>query len=117
MCIIIKEISELKFSSAHGGSGRKREIINGSEINNENLEILNKDYLSKGKIFDWHMHENADEIALVLEGKGIIYYIDENHQKNFSTNDVIVFEKREMHKIKALSNCKFYFLRIIKNLQ
>lgn len=114
MCIIIKEISDLEFSSAHGGSGRKREIINGSEINNKNLEILNKDYLLGGKIFDWHMHDNADEIALVLEGKGIIYYIDETHQKNFTTNDVIVFEKGEMHKIEALSNCKFYFLRIIR---
>ncbi len=112
MCIIIRKIKDIEFSPAHGGEGRKREIITNKDIDNPHFDILNKDYLLKGNFFDWHKHESSDEIALVIEGKGYVKYKDEDHVKEYEKNDVILLNAGEMHKIEALENSIFYFIRI-----
>lgn len=112
MCIIIKKIKDIEFIAAHGGEGRKRELITNKDIQNPHFDILNKDYLLKNKFFDWHKHEGSDEICIVVEGSGNIRYIDENHIKSFEKNDVILINSGEMHKIEAKENSIFYFIRI-----
>ena len=110
MCIIIKKIKDIEFSSAHGGEGRKKELITNKDIINPHFDVLNKDYLLKGNFFDWHKHEGSDEICIVVEGKGNIKYLDENHVKQFERNDVILINSGEMHKIEAEENAIFYFV-------
>ncbi|MCL4392888.1 cupin domain-containing protein [Patescibacteria group bacterium] len=112
MCVVIRKIKDIDFSAAHGGDGRKKELITNKDISNPHFDILNKDYLLKGHFFDWHEHKDADEIAIVLEGKGIYRYKDEYHTKDYMKNDVILVNAGELHRIEAQENSMFYFIRI-----
>lgn len=104
------KINEVPLEEAHGGSGKRRMLLNHEHVNSMHWEAITKGYLNKGKIFDWHEHPDSDEVFIVLNGKGK-YYCDEKIT-NFTLDDMFITPAKLKHKIEASEDCEFYFIRV-----
>lgn len=63
-------------------------------------------------MFDWHVHQDTDEIFIVLKGQGKFYC--ENEVVDYRENDVIVVPGNLKHKIEAVGELtsEYYFIRV-----
>jgi mannose-6-phosphate isomerase-like protein (cupin superfamily) len=72
-----KSLSEISLEEAHGGSGRRQLIFSSSEpFVSKNFQAMTKGFLPPGASYDWHKHDEVDELFLVVSGIGIIKYED-----------------------------------------
>ena len=73
---------------------------------------MTKGYLEVGKVFDWHTHEDIDEMFIVLKGEGVFYW--EEEMINYNEGDIITIPANSKHKIEAKGMImnEYYFIRV-----
>jgi quercetin dioxygenase-like cupin family protein len=103
-------INNISLEDAHGGSGQRQSLVNPQNLISTHLVALTKGFLSSGNIYDWHTHENVDEIFIVLKGSGKFY--SEEDVIDYSVDDVVTIPANLRHKIKSAEDSEFYFVRV-----
>lgn len=75
-------------------------------------EAVTKGFLKPGNIFDWHFHQDTDEIFIVLKGEGKYYCEDE--VTDYKKGDVITTPANLKHKIESggVEESEYYFIRV-----
>lgn len=105
-------IKDIIVEEAHGGSGSRQILVKPEHVSSQYFEAITKGFLKPGNAFDWHTHENVDEIFIVLKGEGRFYC--ENEVVDYNEDDVIAVPGNLKHKIEAggKSINEYYFIRI-----
>lgn len=67
-------------------------------------------WLTSGFSYDWHSHENIDEIYLVIKGQGKFSW--EKETVDYHEGDIFTIPANSKHKITATAKSEFYFVRI-----
>lgn len=97
MQIIKRPNNTIIKEEAHGGSGARKVIASTEDLEGENLEAMTYGYLPAGRTFEWHEHEDTEEIMLVIKGEGEVY--DEDGMYSYAPGDVFIFPANTQHKI------------------
>ena len=92
-----KSFNSVPLEGAHEGAGGRRMYVDKGEINNTDWEAMTYGYLPGGSKFDWHEHENIDEMMLVIKGEGFVS--DEDGQYGYVPGDLFIFPANIRHKI------------------
>ncbi len=103
-----KNLTEFVAETIHNVAKSRRVLA--SRKDNKNLEAITNAFLHPKQKWDWHKHEQIDEVAIVLKGKGVF-----GLQKKlllYKTGDVITIPSGNMHKWEALDYCEFIFIRV-----
>ncbi len=103
-------LREIPLEDAHGGSGKKQVLINSDHLESAHWDGFTKGYLQAGGEFDWHSHENIDEVFIVISGEGIFRNGDES--TTYERDDVVRIPANSKHKIEAATDSEFYFVRV-----
>jgi quercetin dioxygenase-like cupin family protein len=82
---------------AHGGTGSREVLASPDFLRSKNLEGMTRGYLPAGNSFDWHDHQDTEEIMYVLKGEGIVS--DEDGEYEYAPKDVFIFPANTQHKI------------------
>lgn len=106
----IKNIKDIPFEGTHDLPNSRQTLATKDDIVSNNIDALTKGILHEGKIWDWHNHENHDELCIVLKGKGKFYW--ETDIVNYKPEDVIIIPAKSKHKIESIKDSEFYFVRI-----
>ncbi len=97
MKVIKRKASEVHKEEAHGGSGARKVFASKDHLKSRHFEAMTYGYLPAGKSFDWHEHNDIEEIMVVLSGKGMVH--DEDGEYEYSSGDVFIFPANTTHKI------------------
>lgn len=105
-------INEIPKEAAHGGSGARQVLVAPQDVNSPYMKAITKGFLPSGSSYDWHFHQDTDEVFIVLKGEGK-YYCEEEIT-NYKVGDVMITPGNLKHKIEALGSVEseFYFIRI-----
>lgn len=105
-------IQDIPLEDAHGGTGKRQVLVSPADVQSAHLEAVTKGFLAVGNSYDWHTHEDTDEIAIVIKGEGKFYCEEEETQ--YSQGDILITSPNVKHKITALgdSSSEFYFIRV-----
>jgi mannose-6-phosphate isomerase-like protein (cupin superfamily) len=108
----IRSISQIPFEGTHALPNSRQTLATKDDIVSNNIDALTKGILPSGSIWDWHKHEEYDELCIVLKGTGSFYWEDE--VKEYHPEDVIIIPANSSHKIEATGDVvsEFYFVRI-----
>lgn len=106
----IINIKDIPLEGTHDLPNSRQTLATSEDVETNNLDALTKGLLGKGKIWDWHNHANHDEFCIVLKGKGKFYW--ENEISQYKPEDVITIPAKGKHKIIAIEDSEFYFVRI-----
>lgn len=107
-----RHISDLPLEKAHGGSGSRHVLLDESLPISGKWEAVNQGFIPVGGKFDWHKHNNSDEMFLVTKGNGKFYC--ENEETDYKTGDVILVEANTEHKIENTGSevTEGFFIRV-----
>lgn len=107
-----KNLSEIPIEEAHAGSGSRQMLFNPKAAGSNKWEAVTKGFLPSGSSFDWHKHENSDEMFLVTRGGGRFYCEDE--ETTYKTGDVLLVKANTRHKIEntGKETTEGFFIRI-----
>lgn len=97
MKIVKRSSQDIAKEEAHGGSGARKVYASPNHLKSTHFEMMTHGYLPAGKTFDWHEHENTEEIMVVVSGKGEVH--DEDGVYEYAPGDVFVFPTNTQHKI------------------
>ncbi len=97
MKIIKRSSSEIAKEEAHGGSGARKVLAATEHMSGSNLEAMTHGFLPAGNAFDWHDHENTDEIMVVLKGTGVV--CDSDGEYSYAHGDTFIFPAGIAHRI------------------
>ena len=97
MKIIKRSADEIPKEEAHGGSGARKVFADKTHLKSQHFEAMTHGYLPAGKSFDWHEHEDIEEIMVVLKGEGTVG--DEDGEYDYAPDDVFIFPANTQHKI------------------
>lgn len=105
-------IKDVPIEEAHGGSGARQVLVRPEHITSQYLEAITKGFLKPGSVFDWHIHQDTDEVFIVLKGYGKYYCEEET--TNYKEGDVLVTPANLKHKIAAggEEGSEYYFIRV-----
>lgn len=105
-------ISQVPFEMIHNMPNSRQTLATKDDLVSNNIDALTKGTLSPGDKWDWHKHENYDELGIVLKGQGRFYW--EKEVVLYQPEDVIVIPANSMHKFEAdgETQSEFYFVRI-----
>lgn len=108
----IFNISQVPFEGIHNTPGSRQTLATKDDLVTNNIDALTKGTLKPGEIWDWHKHEEYDEIGIVLKGNGKFFWQDEVVQ--YKSEDVIIIPANSLHKFETEGNetSEFYFVRI-----
>ncbi|MBI2338228.1 hypothetical protein HYU95_03510 [Candidatus Daviesbacteria bacterium] len=73
----IFNISQVPFESIHDMPNSRQTLATKDDLVSDNIDALTKGMLQSGSKWDWHKHEQYDELGIVLKGKGKFYWKDE----------------------------------------
>ncbi len=112
MKIIKKAFDEVPREDAHGGAGARRLYAARGELANQDFEAITYGYLPGGGTFDWHHHEDTDEMMLVLEGSGVVR--DREGECSYAAGDFFIFPANVEHSIHnpTAEEHEFIFVRL-----
>lgn len=112
MIIKKKAFADIPKEIAHGGAGARRVLVDNENSNSEFLEMMTHGYLPAGGTFDWHHHDNVEEVMLVIKGTGEVS--DEEGTYEYAKGDVFVFPANIEHKVHNPTNDEheMIFLRV-----
>lgn len=107
-----RNIKDIPLEAAHGGSGSRQLLVTPDKLTSPYFEVITKAFLEVGKIFDWHLHQDVDEIFIVLKGQGKFYC--DNEVVDYQIGDIITIPADTKHKVEALGSetNEYYFFRI-----
>ena len=97
MKIIKRSAHEIPKEEAHGGSGSRKVLVSSDHMQSAHLEAMTHGWLPAGKTFDWHQHDDVEEIMVVVSGNGEVH--DEDGVYTYEPGDVFVFPANTQHKI------------------
>lgn len=105
-------LSEISIEEAHGGSGSRQMLLDNNVVASQKWEAVTKGFLLAGKIFDWHKHEDSDEMFIVTKGIGK-FFCDEQ-QIDYQAGDIITVRVNVLHKIEntGADTTEGFFIRI-----
>lgn len=108
-----KNINKIQIEEAHGGSGRRQLLLSKSDPISSQMEAITKGFLAPKGVFDWHKHENIDELFLVIKGIGIIEFEDGSNFE-YLKDDLIYIPSNIKHRIENTGEVEneFIFVRI-----
>lgn len=95
MIIIKKAFNDVKKEEAHGGSGSRKLYIDDNEFGK--IQGMTYGWLPIGNKYEWHKHDNVDEVMYVVKGTGIIK--DADGEYTYNTRDVFMFPANVFHEI------------------
>lgn len=110
--VIKLHIKDIPLEDAHGGSGARKILVKPEDVTSPYLEAVVNTFLKSGGIFDWHFHQDTDEIFIVLKGEGKYYC--EKEITDYKEGDVMITPANLKHKIEAKGKetSEFYFIRV-----
>jgi quercetin dioxygenase-like cupin family protein len=116
MKIIKKPFSDVPLEGAHDGAGGRRLYVDKGEIGNVDWQAMTYGYLPSKGVFDWHHHDDIDEVMLVLKGTGKVS--DEDGEYEYSKGDLFIFPANVRHRIENPSKeqHEYVFVRIATRL-
>ena len=108
----IKNISQIPLEGTHELPDSRQTLATKDDLVTDNIDAMTKGILKPGQYWDWHSHDEFDELGVVLQGQGIFYWEDEKVQ--YKKDDVIIIPARSRHKFEATGTevNEFYFVRI-----
>ena len=106
----IKNIKNISLEGTHDLPDSRQTLATSDDVNTNNMDALTKGLLAKDKVWDWHNHDDHDELCIVIKGKGKFYW--EEEVAEYNTEDVIIIPAKGKHKLEAIENSEFYFVRI-----
>lgn len=106
----IKKISEIPLEGIHELPESRKTLVTKDDLVTNNIDAFTKGFLKPGQKWDWHKHNEHDEIGIVLKGSGKFYW--ENEVQEYQIEDVIIIPAGSNHKFEAEENSEFYFVRI-----
>lgn len=105
-------ILTLPLEEAHGGAGARRLVLQKGEKVSPNLEAMTNGFLPAGGRFDWHKHEEVDEIMICLAGNGKIEF-ETGEVYFFGERDLVYIPKGNAHAISSPDVAtEFFFFRL-----
>jgi quercetin dioxygenase-like cupin family protein len=112
MIIKKKALQDVPREGAHGGSGGRRMYVDHGEIANTDWQAMTYGYLPGGNAFDWHHHDDIEEIMLVLKGEGEVS--DRDGTYPYSAGDLFIFPANQEHMIHNTSSDEheYIFVRV-----
>lgn len=105
-------IKDIVVEEAHGGSGSRQVLVKPEHVSSQYFEAVTKGYLKPGNVFEWHTHQDTDEMFIVIKGEDKFYCEDE--AVDYKEDDVIVIPGNLKHKIEAGGKItsEYYFIRV-----
>lgn|SRR5690348_4196527 len=105
-------IAKLPIEDAHNGTGSRQLLVKPEHVESKYFEAVTKGFIPSGNMFDWHTHQDTDEIFIVTKGEG--KFSCEDAATTYKTGDVITVGANLKHKIEALGNetTEGFFIRI-----
>ncbi len=110
MKVIKKPNETFAREDAHGGSGGRKLLL--SEYEMKNVQGMTYGFLPANSKFVWHMHDDLNEVMLVLKGNGTVK--DEDGTYSYATGDIFIFSKGIYHEIENTSGeeHEYIFVRV-----
>lgn len=107
-----RNLTTIPEEDAHGGSGSRQMLLDEQLSLSKNWEAVTKGFLPVGASFDWHKHEDSDEMFIVMRGEGKFYC--EDNVTEYTSGDVILVSANTMHKIEntGTETTEGFFIRI-----
>lgn len=108
----LRKIKDIPLEGIHELPNSRKTLVTKDDLVTDNIDAFTKGFLSPGQKWDWHKHQEHDEIGIVLKGTGKFFWEDE--VVNYTSEDVIIIPANSMHKFEAngLDVSEFYFVRI-----
>ena len=105
-------LNNIPVEEAHGGSGSRQMLIQPQHVESKYFEAVTKGFLRVGKIFDWHFHQDTDEVFIVTKGEG--RFSCEDKVTEYKAGDVITVGANLKHKIEAMGQetTEGFFIRV-----
>ncbi len=97
MKVIKRQASEVKKEEAHGGSGSRKVYASSDHLKSVHFEMMTHGYLPAGNSFDWHQHNDTEEIMIVIKGSGEVH--DEDGVYTYEPGDVFIYPANTPHKV------------------
>ncbi|MBP7018542.1 cupin domain-containing protein [Candidatus Saccharibacteria bacterium] len=97
MKIIKRPANSIDKEEAHGGSGARKLYATSDHLQSSSFEAMTYGYLPAGKTFDWHDHEDIEEIMVVIKGAGEVH--DRDGVYEYALGDVFIYPANTEHKI------------------
>lgn len=92
----IKKISEIPLEGIHELPESHKTLVTKDDLVTNNIDAFTKGFLKPGQKWDWHKHNEHDEIDIVLKGFGKFYW--EREVMEYQTEDVIIIPAGSNHK-------------------
>ena len=96
-----------------GGNGTvkfERVWERGTELKSQ-ARLFSRLILDPGVSIGWHIHENEEEIFLVLEGRALVS--DNGREEILETGDSIITQSGEGHSVACLGDTPLVLLAVI----
>ena len=105
-------LKDIPLEDAHGGAGKRQMLVAPEHVTTKHLEAITKGYLQPGEGYPLHVHEDMDEICIVLRGQG--KFACEDEEFDYQEGDVFSVHAGAEHTYKAEgdSPTEFYFVRV-----
>lgn len=108
----IKHLSDIPLEGTHNLPKSRKTLATKDDLVTNNIDAMTKGFLEPGEYWDWHSHDEHDEIGIVLSGVGNFYW--EEEVSKYKPEDVIIIPAGSKHKFEATGDIRneFYFVRI-----
>ncbi|MCA9386062.1 cupin domain-containing protein [Candidatus Dojkabacteria bacterium] len=108
----LKHIQNIPLEGTHNLPGSRKTLATKEDLHTNNIDAMTKGFLKPGQCWDWHSHDDHDELGVVLKGNGKFYCEDEVVE--YGPEDVIIIPAGAIHKFEAVGQeeNEFYFVRI-----
>ena len=112
MKIIVKHALDIEKTDAHGGSGKRKLYIDDKQSPSQRVQGMAHGWIPAGGMFDWHQHDDIEEIMYVIKGEGEVH--DEDGSYPYQPGTVAIFPANTQHKITNTTDDEneFVFVRI-----
>ncbi len=97
MRVLKRLATDIQREPAHGGAGSRKVYASPHHLKSAHFDMMTHGFLPAGGTFDWHDHEDTEEIMVVIKGAGQVF--DEDGTYRYASGDVFVFPTNTKHKI------------------
>jgi len=108
----LKSIGDIPLEGTHNLPDSRQTLATKEDLVTDNIDAMTKGHLKPGQMWDWHSHDQHDELGIVLAGTGTFFWEDEVVE--YKPEDVIIIPAGSKHKFEAGGEIlnQFYFVRI-----